>query len=97
MSLLKKAVQLNIAGTIAQILDDCNARIKVSSVMIQSSKKDLEQAIKERDCTIRDCLLENHNYIIGLDDKVVYMDQIGKILVYETKDSNNEGHVSHST
>ena len=90
MERLKKAVQINTVGTIAQILDECNARIKVSSVMIQSCKKDLERAIKERDVTIRDCLLDSHNYIIGLEDKVVYMDQIGKILVYETTDFNGK-------
>ena len=53
--------------------------------MLSAAREEIEKIMHIRDQMINVILLEDFNYIVKMDDKVIYMDQIDKIYVYNGK------------
>ncbi len=78
---LKRAFQLKKNDDL-EILKKLNNRLKISSLMLSAARDEIEKIMYNRDQMINNILLDDFHYIIKVDDKVVYLDQINKIFVY---------------
>lgn len=78
---LTKAFQLK-KNLDLEILKKLNNRLKISSLMLSAAREEIEKIMYNRDQMINTILLDEFSYIIKVNDKVIYMDQIDKIFVY---------------
>lgn len=57
------------------------AQLKRASIMLADAKHEMEDALYDKDRIINKVLLA-HGYFVSPDDKVVYLEQLDKVMVY---------------
>jgi len=81
---LKKAFQLDKTLPEAKQLAQLGTEVTISVMMLNTAKKELTEALNERNELLRDILLDQCNYILSPTDKVLFMDQTSEIRVYDS-------------
>ena len=82
---IKKAFHLPLNQPELAELKRLTTEIQLNTIMLNSAKQDLTDAIHLRNSIIQDILLNEYNYIISSYDHVLFMDQINEIRIYSPK------------
>jgi hypothetical protein len=81
---LKKAFQLDKTIPEAKQLAQLETDIQVSAMMMNTVKKELVDAVNQRNEILRDTLLHQYDYILASTDKVLFMGQTSEIRIYDS-------------
>jgi len=81
---LKKAFQLDKETPEAKQLTQLGTDVAISAMMLSTSKKEMSEAMNERNSILRDTLLEQYNYIVAPNDKVLFLEQTSEIRIYNS-------------
>lgn len=86
MKILKKAFQLKSNTDDLQI---AISKIKVAYTLLNMNKRDLIEAVHEKEELINRILLKEFNYIVESEDVVLFLEQLDKIYIYDVIDNKD--------
>lgn len=90
--MLKKAFQLPEKDPVVADINKIEAAIQVNMYLLNELKTELKKDSFRRNELVNEILLQKYGYIIGPADRIYYVGQTGKILIYtqDNKQENNE-------
>ncbi len=87
---LKKSYHLDKDKPEVQELVQLGTDIQVSFMLLNTSKKELANSMNKRNNILRDILLDDCNYLLSPNDKVLFLDQTSEIRIYDTNGTTSE-------
>lgn len=81
---LKHAFQLKKTAPEARQLTQLGTDVTLSAMMLNTAKKELSEAINQRNEILRDTLLDQYGYIIAPNDKILFLEQTSEIRIYDS-------------
>lgn len=81
---LKRAFQLEKTTPEAKQLTQLGTDVTISAMMLNTAKKELSEAINQRNEILRNILLDQCRYIVAPNDRILFLEQTSEIRVYDS-------------